>query len=410
MAGTDRPAATPVDLSAGVAALDGVRAAAALLVVLTHVGFQTGEVLSGAHGAVHARCDFGVALFFVLSGLLLYRPWAAADLGTGRRPSTRRYLRRRAVRILPAYWLVLAVVLATGARAEAEPGTVVRHVTLTQVYAGRLLPDLTQTWSLCTEVLFYLLLPPASWLVARCRGDRARLGLLAVTVAVAWTWTGLAAAGVLPARAGTWLPGHADWFAAGMLLAALEERARAGGRSWAGRWEADLRRAPGTVRALAVGVAAIACTPVAGPRTLAAVAPAGAVTKEALYLVVATLVVGAALVAAPGTAVSRLLGSAPARWCGRVSYGVFLWHLLVLDAAMRLLGVPLFGGRFWLVAAVTVAGSLLVAAASWYGWERPLLDRFSRPVSGHRDEGRHHGDQHPREGEEALRPAAGRHG
>jgi peptidoglycan/LPS O-acetylase OafA/YrhL len=403
---TSRSEPRAVDLSAGVPALDGVRGAAALLVVLTHVAFQTGEVLRGAHGAVLARFDFGVALFFVLSGLLLYRPWAAADLGTGRAPSTRRYLRRRAVRILPAYWLVVVVALATGARAVADPATAARHLTLTQVYAGRLLPDLTQTWSLCTEVAFYLLLPVAAAVLARC-GSRARLALLAGTVLVAWTWTGLSAGGVLPARAGTWLPGHADWFAGGMLLAALVEQARADSASWAGRLEADLRSAPGTLLALAAGLGALACTPLAGPRTLAAVAPGGAVAKEALYLAVAVLVVGAALVAGPRTAVSRLLGSPPAQWCGRVSYGVFLWHLLVLDAAMRILGVPLFGGRFWLVATVTVAGSLLVAAGSWYAYERPLLHRFSRPVSGHRDEPRAGDGSQDGDSQRALDPATG---
>jgi peptidoglycan/LPS O-acetylase OafA/YrhL len=60
---------------------------------------------------------------------------------------------------------------------------------------------------------------------------------------------------------------------------------------------------------------------------------------------------------------------------------VFLWHLLVLDAVMNALGVPLFSGSFVRVLLVTVAASLLVAAGSWYWLERPLLRRFSRPGS-----------------------------
>ncbi len=95
------------------------------------------------HGGLLARMDVGVAIFFVLSGFLLYRPWACATLA-GRTPRARRYLWRRAVRILPAYWVALVVVLLTVA--DASPADAVRHLTLTQLYGGdaarRVHPDL----------------------------------------------------------------------------------------------------------------------------------------------------------------------------------------------------------------------------------------------------------------------------
>ncbi len=56
-------------------------------------------------------------LFFVLSGFLLWRPIASAVLRGRRLPSVRRYARNRALRILPAYWVVLlatALVLQSG--------------------------------------------------------------------------------------------------------------------------------------------------------------------------------------------------------------------------------------------------------------------------------------------------------
>jgi peptidoglycan/LPS O-acetylase OafA/YrhL len=52
----------------------------------------------------------GVTLFFTLSGYLLYRPIAASLLATGQVPGVRNYLRNRALRILPAYWVVLTAV------------------------------------------------------------------------------------------------------------------------------------------------------------------------------------------------------------------------------------------------------------------------------------------------------------
>ncbi|MGZ4597098.1 MAG: acyltransferase family protein, partial [Actinomycetes bacterium] len=154
-------------LPAAVPALDGVRGLAALMVVLTHVGFQTGETARGVPGALLARADFGVALFFVLSGLLLYRPWAHADGTAGPGPSWRRYYWRRALRILPGYWLALVAVLLLAPRTGRGPGDVVANATLTQIYgSGHLLADFTQTWSLCTEVAFYVALPLTAVAVA----------------------------------------------------------------------------------------------------------------------------------------------------------------------------------------------------------------------------------------------------
>ena len=382
----DPVGATQRRLPDAVPALDGVRGAAALLVVLTHVGYQTGETSRGLHGALLARADFGVALFFVLSGLLLYRPWVVAEATGTDGPGWGRYYRRRAVRILPAYWVaLLAVLLLARGDDDRTVGDVVANVTLTQVYGGgHLLADFTQTWSLCTEVLFYLLLPVTAVLVRCVPGPAARVGLLGCVLAVNVVWTALAATDALPTLASTWLPGHAVWFAAGMLLAAVAEDAtrRAAGRP--ARWAADFADRPGTLLLLAAGTAALAVTPLAGPRTLAPTTPGESVVKELLYGVVALLVVTAALVAARDSRVALVLGHPVARWTGRVGYGVFLWHLLVLDGVMALLDTPLFGGNALPVAVLTVAGSLLVAWASWVLLERPLLDRLSRPVSTQR--------------------------
>jgi peptidoglycan/LPS O-acetylase OafA/YrhL len=372
-------------LPGGVPALDGVRGIAALLVVLTHVGYQTGETTDGIHGALLARGDFGVALFFVLSGLLLYRPWAVADAAGGAAPRWRRYYQRRAVRILPAYWVALLVVIVTGARDDATGPDIAANLTLTQVYGGQhLLPDFTQTWSLCTEVAFYLVLPLAAAAVARVRRTSTRVVALAAVVVLNLAWTAAATTDLLPHFAGTWLPGHAGWFAAGMLLAVLLEESTRHPDGRTAAWARDFAARPASLLALATGVAALVVSPLAGPRTLSPSAPAEAVVKESLYGVVAVLLISAALVAAPRTPVAAVLASAPARWCGRVGYGVFLWHLLVLDAAMHLLGTPLFGGDVLRVATLTVAGSLLAGWLSWVLLERPLLERLSRPVSSRR--------------------------
>ena len=109
------------------------------------------------------RLDVGVAVFFVLSGFLLYPP--PVPVG--------RYALRRAARILPAYWVLLAVVAAFC----SVPGA---YWWLGQTYVGEpLAGPLTQTWSLCTEVAFYAVLPGLVWLARR------------------WEWPVLAGCGVV---------------------------------------------------------------------------------------------------------------------------------------------------------------------------------------------------------------------
>src|SRR3712207_867178 len=88
-------------------ALDALRGAAALGVFIFHAWMYTLPVPdAGARDAVGEfvvhELRLGLVLFFVLSGYLLFGPWAA-----GRAPRLGAYVRRRAARILPAYYVAL---------------------------------------------------------------------------------------------------------------------------------------------------------------------------------------------------------------------------------------------------------------------------------------------------------------
>jgi peptidoglycan/LPS O-acetylase OafA/YrhL len=157
--------------------IEGLRAVAAWSIVVFHVWvFSSPAVLGwnlGPFTAFVSPLQSGVTLFFVLSGFLLYRPIAAALLDAAPGPSVWRYLRNRALRILPAYWVILllvAVVLrsaslgASGHGVAAgpltDPWTFFLDVFLLQTYV----PDgiwsgILPAWSLTIEVAFYLLLP-----------------------------------------------------------------------------------------------------------------------------------------------------------------------------------------------------------------------------------------------------------
>ncbi|WP_432889079.1 acyltransferase family protein [Kribbella sp. CA-245084] len=356
-------------------ALDGLRAIGALAVLTTHVGFHTGASLNGPFAGLLARLDVGVAIFFAISGFLLCRPHVAAWFDGTPRPRTAPYLRNRALRILPALWI--AVVLAALLMPHSADVTWViylRHATLTQIYLdGPPADGLTQLWSLSTEVAFYLLLPLLARLLTghgrpSRRGVAVRLFALAVPVLVGPVWMASITATGHP-RAGLWLPGYVGWFAVGMGFA-LWQVARQHGVLSTPTLE-TLANVPGTVWTAAVALLLIATTPLAGPYNLTAPSAGQAFMKTLLYTAIAACALFPALTPTPRSA--RVLGGRAGHVAGDISYGVFVYHLIVLGLVERVTGYTLFSGRFLLLFLPTLVISALVAAASYYGLERPIM-------------------------------------
>jgi len=372
-------------------ALDGIRGAAAAAVLLTHVAFATGTTSEGAFGALLARLDFGVALFFLLSGFLLTRPWLVAAVGQAKAVSVRVYALRRVARIMPLYWLVLAIVLVVVPANRTMTSTdVALNVVLMQIYPADALPHaLTQAWSLATEASFYALLPFIAPLLARAATGRTgqwRPGR-ALTLLIALMLAGLTfiviarwPEGPLPAQAGFWLPYSIGWFALGMLLALLEQSLRSGGL---GRLLGALNPIAahvGTSWAIAAGAFVLAATPLGGPRAFeAATDPLAACVKAILYGLSAFFILVPLILVPRGSGPLRIaLQSKVARWFGDTSYGVFLWHLLVLEGVLWALGVEPFTGGFLLIAPLTYAVTLAVSEVSHRLLERPVVALAAR--------------------------------
>jgi peptidoglycan/LPS O-acetylase OafA/YrhL len=360
-------------------ALDGLRLVGALAVLSTHVGFDSGDSLRGPFAGILSRLDSGVALFFVVSGFLLFRPHAMGHLQGRSRPRTTAYLVRRAARILPVLWIAVGAAFLL-LRDGRPAGDYAAHALLAQIYLGTpLTPGLTQLWSLATEVLFYLVLPLLA--LAACRGPRdgrwlRRLALAAgVLVLAGPAWMAVATV-TGHAQARLWLPGFAGWFALGMLLAAWHA-ARSTGALAPGRLDV-VARYPGTVWGLAAAVFLLSTTPLAGPLDLTEPTPGQAALKNLLYALLGLLVVlptVASVPPAPEPPGVAALGSRLGAWLGEISYGVFAYHVIVLELVGRWLSLPHFGGGFWTRWLLTVAVSVAVAAASHYLVERPVMRR-----------------------------------
>lgn len=365
-------------------ALDGMRAVGAFAVLLTHVGFQSGHALQGHLAGPLARLDAGVALFFVVSGFLLFRPHVVAHLDDRPAPGAGRYYWYRATRILPVLWV--AVGAAWILIGDAESRLYLAHAALVQIY----LPDhyvqgLTQMWSLATEVAFYAILPLLAAVI--CRGSGRQLWVRHTS----WILGALIIAGPLwmltvtalgEPLARLWLPGFIGWFAAGMLLAvwsvAVERGLQPGGRI------AALARYPGTCWSLAFALFAIGTTPLAGPLDLNEPTPLAAAFKNLLYCGIAILVVLPCIPRHRGTppAGLGLLSGRVGRWLGDISYGIFAYHVVVLRLVDQHVGFTFLDGRFWSRLLLTVTVTVAIAAVSFVAFERPIM-RWARRRGQH---------------------------
>ena len=366
------------------AALDGLRAVAALSVLCLHVWlYGQPDPDSPTRAALLDRAVFefrlGLVFFFVLSGYLLYRAFARAAL---RRSAidVRRYARRRVARIVPAYYASLAgaVALLSGLRGSPgvrlpDAGQLPLFVVFGQNYSGETFFQLNPvTWTLCLEAAFYVSLPligVAAYRIARGR-VRAQAGLLAAIAVAGLGYSALDYALGWGAMAGKALPAYLPVFAAGMAVALWTEARR--------RREAPPLSAVASAALVAGGFGLAIADGVwhATART-----PAGNPLISILGDVPAAIgfaAVVAAAVAGRGPSIAWM-GVRPLAWVGLVSYGVYLWHVpLLLFARGHDLLPPSFVGALLVILPVVLA----VSAGSWYLLERPLIAIANRPRTG----------------------------
>ncbi|MCV7225642.1 acyltransferase family protein [Mycolicibacterium komossense] len=350
-----------------------MRACAAIGVVITHTAFQTGHS-TGIGGRLFGRFDLAVAVFFALSGFLLWRGHAASVRGLRHTPATGHYLRSRIVRIMPGYLVAVMVILLLLPDADNANLTVwLANLTLTQIYVPLTLTGgLTQMWSLSVEVSFYLVLPLLA-LFARRLPVRARIPMIAAVAVASWGWGFLMAALPYDAPVGinplNWPPAFSSWFAAGMLLA---------------EWTVS---APGLAHRLArrrwlmAGVAVVAylvaASPAAGPEGLIPGTAAQFALKTAMGAVLAGVLIAPLVLDRPDTT-HRVLGSPVMVTLGRWSYGLFVWHLAALAMVFPVIGEFAFNGHLPVVLVLTLIFGFAIAAVSYALVESPCRQALRR--------------------------------
>jgi peptidoglycan/LPS O-acetylase OafA/YrhL len=327
-----------------VPALDGIRALAIVFVVLFHARTKHMGVSGGF---------LGVDVFFVLSGYLITRLLADEHAQSGTIRIGNFYL-KRARRLYPALLLMLAgfLLLAPHFFPAIPMRTHVKSAAVSALYLSdyaqvfyKLPKQIGYTWSLAVEEHFYLLWPLALLLLLRLPKKTAitcMFGLFAA--ATAWRWFSLDLI-------------HTKWFTyvrfdtrmSGLLLG-----------SALGLWQPRVR---GRVMLALGGLIGLAVL----------------VTTQRLLsdfglrygILMAEICAGALILGAPSIPV---LASPPMVWIGRMSYGWYLWHLLVMRI-LRQMQMRDFWGVFLIGGGV----SLLIAAVSYYSVERIFRVQRDKP-------------------------------
>jgi peptidoglycan/LPS O-acetylase OafA/YrhL len=374
----------------------GMRGIPAVAIIVGHAWFFTGGFggfTESLPNRVMVRMDGLVALFFLLSAFLLYRPMIANRGGGPAAPRVADYARRRFIRLYPAYWVALTgFAVFVGLYGVFSSNwwafyslTDFLHLGLHDVCPANeeFLCGLPQSWTLGVDMTFYVLLPfyaALTGLLARRRGSPS------------WVWWELALLASLGAaslvlggppfelRSDDWFRfsalGHFYWFALGLALAVISVV----------DWKSGLPRA---VRAAAArpllcwgGAAAIYVF------TVLAYYPAPFIIapfREGLEYTSLNLLQGIAAVLLFIPAVfgnpnrglpNRLLGHPVLMGIGLISYGLLLWNVTFAV----LLGYPGADEGYWVVLVGGTLATLPLAALSYYLVERPLMKFKYRPL------------------------------
>ncbi|MCB0963739.1 MAG: acyltransferase, partial [Acidimicrobiales bacterium] len=196
---------------------------------------------------------------------------------------------------------------------------------------------------------------------------------------------------------GAWLPNHLDLFAVGMAMAVLAvERADGGpARGLADRVEGLFARrgAAEASVAVAIGVLALAGYGLGLSRTDLTYGRTGEFARHLSYLVVAAALVAPTVFGREARSGYRtFLRTRPMQYLGKISYGIYLWQILVIgrwvSSPFAPDGIPdparhpgmQFNVGFWSTLAWTFVVTVLLATISWYAVERPWLRHKDRPL------------------------------
>jgi peptidoglycan/LPS O-acetylase OafA/YrhL len=332
--------------------LDGLRAFAVLGVIASH---------SLPHSAFSSVGPLGVRLFFVLSGFLITRILLRArSSGGGISQIFYAFYARRILRIFPAYYVAIGVMFALGLLSVAT-GLWWHVAYLTNVYIsieGGWIKYASHFWTLAVEEQFYFVWPAVMLLLPAAYLKRAILLSIAIAplfrIAVYAVTRNTVMTSVL-------VVSNLDCLAGGALLALVWE---SGDRAAWLRWRSV---------SISASLLALIYTIAYSALDFRFQYIQGVILFNTMAAATSFWVIDAAAVGFGGVA-GLVLSNPAVRYIGRISYGMYIYHMLAIIAAER---VGLESGA--VMFAVATVATIAVAATSWAVIEKPInsfKDRF----------------------------------
>jgi peptidoglycan/LPS O-acetylase OafA/YrhL len=370
----EKPLPRPLDQKR-IAALDGIRGFAILLIIFWHYYDVDGQF---AHRTIPAYvlslthlAWTGIDFFFVLSGFLI-----GGILLEARQSPTyyKTFYIRRAFRILPLYAVIVALYLLTTPFLPSTGAPVPAYVymTLTQniwvALGGKLASSwLLVTWTIGTEEQFYLIAPA---MIKKISPRRLPLVVAAAVVFALILRVVLYNSSLFDPRATLVLmPARADAFMLGVGAALLVRDPRGA------HWLVEHRRSL-YLFGLAVGIVLLVFTKVSWGLDTSGMSTFGFTCTSFLYVTLVLLAVSH-----PEGPVGRFFNWRPLIALGVIAYGLYLFHEPVKDFLhLALTGQPARLAS-WSDAAIDLLAfgiTLVVARLSWVHFEKPFVRRGHR--------------------------------
>jgi peptidoglycan/LPS O-acetylase OafA/YrhL len=385
--------------TARIPGADGLRAIACLLVVWHHTAQKLNpEGLSPLVGALHflgMRGEVGVSLFFVLSGCLLSVPFWSSLVESKPFPSIKKYSLNRAARIAPAFWLnlivcnILAVLLF-----DLEfnwQKFVSAFLFINSYHFSTFFPTEINgpLWSIGLEVSCYLLLPIVLYAIFKTAKSTslAFVGLITAIVALqalnpliiqffmtdnnrkGWQFG-------IDGGAKQWIPyWNISTFFTQFLIGSLAALVIVHLRS--------KQTKPNHLFDLAFITAAAAAIILVVAR-LTPGSPDSFTQQPYVSPFFAIFTAGLLVFGSHSKYVARVLDNRLFSWLAKLSFGIYLWHVVVIEVISRkfIEDYVYFGltdvWQWVLISAIVLGISISIAAASWQLFESPILQAARR--------------------------------
>jgi peptidoglycan/LPS O-acetylase OafA/YrhL len=316
-------------------ALDGIRALSVAAVVVHHAYYS---LMPGGW--------VGVDVFFVLSGFLITSILRTEQASMGNIDLARFYL-RRSLRLMPPLISLIAAALFISLFqtnrlhevAVASFYAITYTMNWNKAFGWGYDYGLLHTWSLSVEEQFYIIWP--AFLIISPRSRQLPIIFSIIAIVIAWR-TYLVLSGAGSARTYTGFDVHADGLLIGSVLAfVLEGKSQRLNNSiflWAG--------------------------PIILAGTLLFVSGSSTWVRTIGFTIISLSAAGLIILARREGNLRAILMCRPLVFIGKISYGIYLWHYLLIIVAKPHISPQLM----WIPALLSVA----VATVSYYLMERPL--------------------------------------